>query len=288
LFENNLKSFNLRPLASCFLMIVTLLTDFGVADYFVGALKGAVLSVNPQAQIVDITHEIPAHDVEAAAFTLLAAYESFPEGTVHVAVVDPGVGSQRRPLVVEADGHLFVGPDNGVFGYVCERAAHARVFHADEPRFFRNVVSATFHGRDVFAPLAGALSRGVKPETLGPSIGDFVKLPFPSPRPLPGGMLEGSIIHVDRFGNCITNITPAHLGVAEAGGRLLLRVGAREIRSFRRFFADDAGASGEPFAIWGSAGFLEIAVYLDSAARLLDVRRGERVIVQSPKPEGQS
>ncbi len=262
-------------------MIVTLLTDFGVADYFAGAMKGAVLAVNPGAQVVDLTHEIPAHDVEAAAFTLLAAYDAFPAGTVHVAVVDPGVGSARRPVVVAGGGHLFVGPDNGVFSYVCERAEGSCVFHATESRFFRVAVSATFHGRDVFAPLAGALSRGVKPESLGPLITDYARLPFPTPRRLDATTLEGSVIHVDHFGNCITNITPGDVGDGgETDGDTMLRVGAHEIRSFRRFFAEDAGARDEPFAIWGSAGFLEIAVYLNSAARLLDVRRGERVIVR--------
>ena len=192
-------------------MIVTLLTDFGVADYFVGAMKGAVLAVNPRAQVVDITHEIGAHDIEGAAFTLSAAYETFPAGTVHVAVVDPGVGSARRALVASARGHLFVGPDNGVFGYVCERAKDVRVFHANEPRFFRPSVSATFHGRDVFAPLAGALSLGVEPETLGPEVTDYVRLPFPAPRRVDEATLEGSIIQVDRFGNCVTNITPDDL-----------------------------------------------------------------------------
>jgi S-adenosylmethionine hydrolase len=272
-------------------MIVTLLTDFGVADYFVGAMKGAVLSVNPRAQVVDITHEIPAHDIEAAAFTLFAAYQSFPTGTTHVAVVDPGVGSPRRPIVVSAGGHLFVGPDNGVFGYVCERAAEPLVFHATEKRYFRPALSTTFHGRDVFAPLAGALSLGVEPATLGPPVSDYVKLSLPAPRPLPDGTLEGSVIHVDRFGNCVTNITPEDLGEGESdnegGGDFCLRVGEHEVTARRRFFAEDTTADGEPFVIKGSAGLLEISVYLDSAARLLGLRRGQKIIVQSSKFKAQ-
>lgn len=269
-------------------MIVTLLTDFGVADYFVGAMKGVVLSINPQAQVVDITHEIPAHDVEAAAFTLLAACESFPKGTVHVAVVDPGVGSPRLAVVAEADGHLFVGPDNGVFGYVFERAEDVRVFHATEKKYFRASVSTTFHGRDIFAPLAGALSLGVEPATLGPRITDYATLSFPAPRRLPEGTLEGAIIHVDRFGNCVTNLTPEDLGDDENHADLTLRVGEHEIRAFRRFFAEGEGASAEPFVIHGSAGFLEIAVYLDSAARLLGLRRGQKIRVRSSKLKAQS
>src|ERR687885_853449 len=143
-------------------MIVTLLTDFATADYFVGAMKGAVLAVNPRAQVVDITHEIPPQDVEAAAFTLLAAFDAFPAGTVHLAVVDPGVGSARRAVVVEGGGQLFVGPDNGLFGHVYERLAQFRVFHVTNEKYFRARVSETFHGRDVFAPVAGALAGGVR------------------------------------------------------------------------------------------------------------------------------
>src|SRR2546423_4729144 len=162
-------------------MIVTLLTDFGTGDYFVGAMKGALLAVNPRAQIVDITHEIAPHDIEAGAFTLLAAFETFPAGTVHVAVVDPGVGSTRRAIVVESERHTFVGPDNGVFGYVFERLNDFHVFHVTNRKYFRRDASATFHGRDRFAPLAGALSRGVRAEELGHEITDFVRLPFSAP-----------------------------------------------------------------------------------------------------------
>src|SRR5919199_3351856 len=234
-------------------MIVTLLTDFGTADYFVGAMKGAVLAVNPRAQVVDITHEIPPQDVEAAAFTLLAAFDAFPPGTVHVAVVDPGVGSARRAVVVEGGGHLFVGPDNGVFGHVYERLGRFRVFHAVEERFFREPVSTTFHGRDVFAPVAGALSRGTHPSELGPEVTDFVRLPFAAPFQRDASTLVATVIHIDRFGNCVTNVAPRDLGEEAAARGVRLVVGGREITSFRRFFADDTGAPGEPFAVWGSA-----------------------------------
>nr|MBA3320351.1 SAM-dependent chlorinase/fluorinase [Pyrinomonadaceae bacterium] len=145
-------------------MIVTLLTDFGAADYFVGAVKGVLLTICPGTTIVDITHEIPAHDVEAGAFTLLAAYDSFPPGTIHVAVVDPGVGSSRRPLLVVTADYFFVGPDNGLFSYILERESATRVFHLTNQEYFRPSVSLTFHGRDIFAPVAGALAGGVAPE----------------------------------------------------------------------------------------------------------------------------
>ena len=261
-------------------MIVTFLSDFGTADYFAGAMKGAALAVAPGAQVVDITHDIPAHDIEAGAFTLAAAYEAFPAGTVHLAVVDPGVGSERRALAVEAAGHFFVGPDNGLFGHVYERAAGPRAFHLTDPSYFRPQVSATFHGRDVFAPVAGALSRGVRPEQLGAEVEDFVRLPLSRPRRLPGGSLEAAVIHVDRFGNLVTNLTPHDLPEAElAAGRARLLVGAREVRRFRRFYAEAAEDPSEPFAIWGSAGFLEIAVNRGSAARALGAARGHKIIV---------
>ena len=258
-------------------MIVSLLTDFGTADYFVGAMKGAVLSVNPSAQVVDITHEVPAYDVEAGAFALLAAFEAFPVGTVHVTVVDPGVGSPRRPLAVEGGGHFFVGPDNGVFGHVYERLKNFRAFQLTDESYFRPAVSSTFHGRDVFAPVAGALSLGVGVEKLGERVEDFVRLPFAAPRRLPDGTLSGAVIHVDHFGNLITNVTPRDLPEPTTGGDLLIHVGGRRVRGLRRFFADEGDSAGEPFAIWGSAGLLEIAVFRDSAARALGAGRGTSV-----------
>ena len=260
-------------------MIVTLLTDFGVADYFVGAMKGAVLSVNPRAQVVDITHEIPAHDIEAGAFTLFAAHETFPPGTVHVAVVDPGVGSARRPVLAVSGGHFFVGPDNGIFSYVYAGATAPQVFHLTNEKYFRAARSTTFHGRDVFAPVAGALLNGVAPKLLGETITDFCRPSLPKSKRLDDGTLEASIIHIDRFGNCITNITPNDLPDA-ARGAVRLVVNSREVRSVRKFFAEEgSGAEDDLFAVWGSAGFLEIAIYRGSAAHVLSARRGQAVMV---------
>jgi S-adenosylmethionine hydrolase len=243
---------------------ITLLTDFGTSDYFVGAMKGVILSINPQAVIVDITHEIPAQDVAAGAFTLLAAYDTFPSGTIHVAVVDPGVGSVRRPVVVTAGNHLFVGPDNGIFSYIYDRDASFDVFHITAAEHFRHPVSNTFHGRDIFAPVAAALSTGVNPSTLGPRISDPVRLSSP---------VQPQIIHIDRFGNLITNITHEQF---EPGMRL--SVNGKVISTFRSFFGENVGAAEEPFAIWGSAGFLEIAVNGRSAAEVLGVKDGSTPI----------
>lgn len=242
---------------------ITLLTDFGTADYFAGAMKGVILSINPQAVIVDITHEIPAQDVAAGAFTLLAAYDTFPSGTIHVAVVDPGVGSARRPLVVSAGNHLFVGPDNGIFTYIYDSAESFEVFHITDDKYFRHPLSNTFHGRDIFAPIAAALSTGIDPSSVGPRIKDPIHILK---------SLEPHVIHIDRFGNLITNITRDQF---KEGARLL--VNGTVINAFRNFFGENVGETDEPFAIWGSAGFLEIAINGRSASQFLDVKRGDQI-----------
>jgi S-adenosyl-L-methionine hydrolase (adenosine-forming) len=261
-------------------MLITLLTDFGTADYFVGAMKGVVLSINPHAWIVDITHEIPPHDIEACAFTLLAVYKTFPPGTIHVAVVDPGVGSARRPVLVTGGEQFFVGPDNGLFSYIYEREPGSCVFHLTREKYFRQPVSATFHGRDVFAPVAAALSNGVAPAELGEEIEDYVRLARLAPQESGDGNLTASIIHIDRFGNCVTNITPDDLSEEEIASGARLVINRVEVASFRRFYSEDATSDGELFAIWGSAGFLEIVAFRASAAQLLNAHRGETVKVK--------
>src|SRR5215212_20182 len=243
------------------LPVITLLTDFGTADYFVGAVKGAILSVNPSVVIADITHEIPPQDIAAGAFTLLAAYKTFPAGTIHVAVVDPGVGSTRRPIIVSANEQFFVGPDNGLFTYIYDREPSHRTFHVTADRYFRPEPSTTFHGRDIFAPVAAALSNGVELGEFGAEIDDEVRLPSLE-TPL-------RIIHIDRFGNCVTNIRQALLK-SQA-----LVINGRTICEFRQFYGE--GDAATLFAIWGSAGFLEISVNGGSAAKVLGVRRGDEV-----------
>ena len=249
--------------------VITLLTDFGTADYFVGAVKGAILSVNPQAIIADITHEVPPQDIHSAAFTLLAAYKTFPAGTIHVAVVDPGVGSARRPIIVRAGEHFFVGPDNGLFTYIYDRELMYQVFHVTAEKYFRQPPSTTFHGRDIFAPVAAALSKGVEVEAFGSVITDEVRVDSLAPE-VKNGQVEGRIIHIDRFGNCITNITRDVLDVGN------LVINGETISSFREFYADD-DRPGELFAIWGSAGFLEISINGASAAQKLKIKTGDRI-----------
>lgn len=258
-------------------MIVTLLTDFGTADYFVAAMKGVVLGRAPGARLVDVTHEVPPQDVAAAAFTLLAVYRDFPPGTVHVVVVDPGVGSARRALVASAGGQRFVGPDNGVFSHVLDREPGARVWRLDDPRHFRHPVSATFHGRDVFAPVAAALAAGAEPESLGSEVRDPVRLAPIAVRRDPDGTVHAAVLHVDRFGNCVTTVRPGDLPAGPAGA-VRLSAGGREVRALRPHYA--GAEPGEPFAIWGSAGFLELSTDGASAAELLGVRRGDPVVLR--------
>ena len=255
---------------------IALLTDFGNDDYFVGAMKGAILSVNPQATIVDITHNVRPQDIRSAAFTLSACRRDFPAGTIFVAVVDPGVGSERRAILAEAEGGLYVAPDNGLLSFVFEEAREngekIRVVELKNERFFRDQVSRTFHGRDIFAPVAAHLSKGIGPVEFGPEISDFVVTPFVKPRK-EGGRTEAEIIHIDRFGNLITNLRPDDLPE-----RFAITVGFHEVRRMVGTFSE--AAHGEIVAIPGSAGYVEIAANGGSAAGLLDVGTGHVVLVR--------
>ncbi|HEX6283638.1 MAG TPA: SAM-dependent chlorinase/fluorinase [Pyrinomonadaceae bacterium] len=258
--------------------VITLLTDFGTADYFVAAVKGVIITSNPRVSIIDVTHEIPPQDIESGAFTLLTCYRDFPAGTIHVAVVDPGVGSSRRPIVVSAGSHYFVGPDNGLFSYVYDNEPSHETFHITADEYFRQPVSSSFHGRDVFAPIAAALSKGIQPHALGPRITDEVRLTPLSPVKQNDGNVEGRIIHIDRFGNCITNFTPAD---TPGSKQPELLVNGQVIRTVRGFFTDEHGAKDEVFAIWGSAGFLELSINGRSAAAHLRAHRGDAVILSA-------
>jgi S-adenosylmethionine hydrolase len=215
-------------------------------------MKGVILSINPDATIVDITHEIPPQDIETASFNLLSCYRDFPKGTIHVAVVDPGVGSDRRAIIVECCDQFFVGPDNGLFSWICESEKEWTARTISNDKFFRKPVSNTFHGRDIFAPVAAALSAGHQPEGFGPQLTDIVRLPALEPLTINANAVEGRIIHIDRFGNCVTNFTRETL---ESRGRATswrIILDDREVDSFRSFFADST--KDEIFAIVGSAG----------------------------------
>lgn len=254
--------------------MIALLTDFGTADYFVGSVKGVILTINPKATVVDITHDIPPQDIEAGAFTLFAAHSAFPPGTIFVAVVDPGVGSARRPIIVNRAGQFFVGPDNGLFSYLYRTDSHQTI-HITKDSYFRHPVSPTFHGRDIFAPVAAHLSTSIDAKMFGPVITDEARLPLSQPKKVKERVWAAQIIHIDRFGNCVTNITRELLS-AEQETTARLKVKEKTITSFRTFFVE-GGEKEKLFAVWGSAGFLEIAAPNRSAARKLKAKRGDLV-----------
>ena len=259
--------------------MITLLTDFGTSDYFVPAVKGVILTINPKVQIIDITHEIPPQDIETAGFILAACYGNFPKGTVNIAVVDPGVGSARRALIVDAGGYLFVGPDNGIFSYIFTREADVKVYRIANQEFLREPVSATFHGRDVFAPVAAWLSKGISPESIGELLDDYVRLDVPEPvRSSDRGLIEGRIIHIDSFGNCVTNLTERELPVEKADCARLFFCG-RQIDRFGSHF-EQAQKSDEMFAYPGSAGYWEIALWCASAAEYTGAVKGTEILLE--------
>jgi len=247
----------------------------------VGAMKGVILSINPSAQIVDITHDIPPQDIEAGAFDLLASYKVFPASTIHLAVIDPGVGSNRRPLLIQCAEQFFVGPDNGIFSWIYEREAKFRATQLSNEKFFRHPVSATFHGRDIFAPVAAALSTGIPIEEFGHEVKDVVRLESLAPKTAGANVVEGRLIHIDRFGNCITNLTRDHLREDPSDSRPKLVVNDREITSFHRYFVEGENDESELFCLFGSAGFLEVAARKSSAARILNARRGQSAVLIS-------
>jgi S-adenosylmethionine hydrolase len=257
--------------------IVTLLTDFGIDDYFVGAMKGVILGRFAQAVLVDITHNIPPQDICAAAFTLFAAHRNFPPGTVHLAVVDPGVGSDRRPVIVETEDHLFVGPDNGLFSPVLSLYPNARVRHVTNSAYFLANVSATFHGRDIFAPVAAAVAQGAAPELMGPTIQNPVLLKSNVFDPKADFALAGSIIHIDRFGNCVTSFAWERVQEFSGGRSIRFRLKDFEITKQLQCYEHATLGPDQPFIIVGSSGFLEISIWTGSAARFLKVGVGEPV-----------
>ena len=249
--------------------VVTLTTDFGLRDSYVAEMKGAILGIVRDVQLVDITHDVAAHDVTEAALALEAAVPYFPPGTIHVAVVDPGVGTARRGVVLESRGHRFVGPDNGLFTpFVIDGA---RAFELRAPQYRLPDVSRTFHGRDVFGPAAGHLARGVAVEAFGPPIAELVTLRWPAPSAVGGGLV-GEVVHIDRFGNLVTSI-PAS-AVSGNGGPFAVRVAAQWLPMVETYADLPRGRAG---ALVGSRSRLEVAVREGSAARLLGARRGTAV-----------
>jgi S-adenosylmethionine hydrolase len=252
--------------------LITLLTDFGLKDHFVGVMKGVIASIAPAARIIDITHEVEPYVIAQARFLLAQSWPYFPKGTIHVTVVDPGVGSARRPILVQAHGHLFVGPDNGLFSDLLE-APGTKVRLIANRKLMLPAISTTFHGRDVFAPVAAYLAVGVAASHAGPLIRDAIGTSGRALQPSAYRWV-GEVVHVDRFGNLITNL-PA--SCTAGSGRFVLKIAAYELLDVAASYS--AMAPRTPALVAGSSGFLEITVNQDSAARLLGLGVGTRVEV---------
>jgi S-adenosyl-L-methionine hydrolase (adenosine-forming) len=259
--------------------IVTLTTDFGTNDHFVGAMKGVILEIVPEAAIVDISHAVQAFDVLDGALTISQAYSYFPTGTVHVVVVDPGVGTARRPIIASSDGYHFVAPDNGVLSMVYAKEERIHVRHITSDHYFRQPVSNTFHGRDVFSPVGAYLAKQVDSHKFGEEIQDFVKFAAPKPKATGDNRIRGVVLKVDRFGNLITNVTaadvPALFSDKPAGFKIT--VGSKEITEIRSAYAE--GGPGEVFGILGSMGYLEIAANRGAAAQITGAAKGSEVMI---------
>ena len=252
--------------------LITLLTDFGLQDPYVGMMKGVILTVNPDARIIDISHHVKAGSITRAAGMILETYPYFPEGTVHITVVDPGVGSKRRAIILMAQSHLFVGPDNGIFWPIIDLHQDIKIIHITETKYFLPDVSNTFHGRDIFAPVAAHLSKGADPLEMAPTISDPVKLPLHASNQK-GGALYGEVVSVDHFGNLITNIHRKEIEGFAGGRALIIWLQDLLIEGMRETYAECG--KGEILSLFGSSGYLEIAVNLGRASDLLGLDEAE-------------
>ena len=256
--------------------VITLLTDFGQQGGFVGALKGVIFSINPNVQIVDVSHEVAPQNVFEAAFTLFVNYRYFPKDTIHVAVVDPGVGSKRKIMCARTASGIFIGPDNGIFTPILDREKKFEVFELNNPKLFLPVVSNTFHGRDKMAPAAAHLSAGFPIEKVGPKIAGWTRINFNRPK-TERNKIRGEVISIDRFGNIITNITGDDISCIGDIENLKVQIKKKTIPNFARFFSEVPKNS--LLAIVGSSNFAEIAQNLGSAAKTLKIKVGDSLEV---------
>lgn len=251
--------------------IITITTDFGETDPYVASMKGVILSINPDARIVDVTHQIPASSIQEGALIIKEVYPYFPSGTVHLGVIDPGVGSKRRPIAILADNHFFVGPDNGLFWPAIEKRKNLRVVHLINKNYWMNKISSTFHGRDIFAPVSAYLSRGVNLSLLGKKIDDPATLESRLPLKK-NGDLVGEVIRVDNFGNLITNITKEQLSPYLSCKGFTIKIGNLILKKISNTYNDVP--EGRPLALVGSSDLLEISINMGKAANSLGEKLG--------------
>jgi len=254
-------------------MIVTLTTDFGLSDHYVGVMKAVILGICPAAQIVDISHEIAPFEIGEGAYLIAQSWRYFPKKTVHVVVVDPGVGTSRRPILVEVGGHYFLAPDNGVLSMVYLQET-CKVRHVTSEKYFLHPVSRTFHGRDVFAPVAGHLAAGVTPARMGKLVQDYLKPDFDRPHRAGKRTWIARILKIDRFGNIITNIHVKDFGDL-ATRNFSLSLGPREVNVFARNYSETA--PGELFLILGSSGYYEVSLSQGNAAKSVKCETGAAI-----------
>ncbi|HYG34068.1 MAG TPA: SAM-dependent chlorinase/fluorinase [Clostridia bacterium] len=253
---------------------ITLTTDFGTSDWFVGTMKAVILRLNPKAVIIDLTHGIPPGDIRAGAFALAASCRFAPKGTIHLAVVDPGVGSERKAIVVQTADYFFVSPDNGVLSWALVNEKIKAIHRLENKTYFLHPVSQTFHGRDLFSPVAAHLSLGLPAQKLGPKQSDFVHLPWPELQ-RSSNSVKGEVIYLDRFGNGITNIAASDLHTLGQGD-LQVSIGRKRLCGVASFY--QAVPAGKPVAVVGSSGYLEIAVNSGNAAQKLGLKIGSPVV----------
>jgi len=259
-------------------VVITLTTDFGLDDAYVAAMKGVILGINPEARLVDICHTVRPQAISQGAFILSTAYPFFPTGTVHLVVIDPGVGSERKAIIMKTPSAYFVAPDNGVLSYVIDNCSSSKeqveTISITNSRYWRSPVSATFHGRDIFAPVAAYLSLGHQPNDFGEGIASVKTLQIAGPLRNPDGSITGTIRHVDSFGNLITNIR--HRDLPSEPGNMVTEIGGRKITGLAHTYADGEGL----MALAGSSGYLEISVKNGSAGDLLGAEVGDILTVR--------
>jgi S-adenosyl-L-methionine hydrolase (adenosine-forming) len=257
--------------------IITLLTDFGTQDHYVASMKGVILGIHPGCTLVDISHQVGPQDIKEGAFVLASAVSSFPQGTIHLSVVDPGVGGPRKPILIVTSNYYFIGPDNGLFTLCLLREEVKQVIVLTKKKYFLSPVSSTFQGRDLFAPAAAYLSLGIKPEALGKRTDSWVELRLGKPKQK-ANALVGEILHVDAFGNLTSNIDEKSFSGFTGGRPFSFRVGKHMFRGLKKGYWE--GKKGEVIALIGSGGFLEISVRDGNARKKLKAKRGDKIRVR--------
>ncbi len=254
--------------------IITLVTDFGTRDHYVASMKGVILKINPRCRMIDVTHQVTPHDIQEGAFVLANAYSYFPKGTIHLAVVDPGVGGARKPVLLVTQDYYFVGPDNGLFTMIPQKENVEQIIVLDRQKYHLSRVSTTFHARDIFAPVAAHLSLGIRPNVFGYETNSIKEFKFQKPISKEGKLL-GEILHVDTFGNLVSNIDEGELIRFARGRPFVIRAGRKSIAGLKGGYWE--GKKGEPIALFGSGGFLEISVREENAQRVLKMKRRDPI-----------